>query len=135
MNKTFIDTSFSVALASEKDEDHARATELSLLYEGFPMLTTDGVLLEIGNSLARNFRQEGVEIIYSFLLSEEIEIISLNQDLFNRAFALYQTHNEKTWGLVDCVSFVVMRENNITGALTNDKHFQQAGFNALMRSD
>ncbi len=62
-------------------------------------------------------------------------VISLNQDLFNRAFALYQTHKDKTWGLVDCVSFIVMRENGITDALTNDKHFQQAGFNAVMRND
>jgi len=28
-----------------------------------------------------------------------------------------------------------MRENGITDALTNDKHFQQAGFNALMRDN
>jgi len=62
-------------------------------------------------------------------------VISLNQDLFNRAFTLYQTHKDKTWGLVDCVSFIVMRENDITDALTNDKHFQQAGFNLLMRND
>ena len=96
MNKTFIDTSFSIALVSKKDEDHARAVELSLLYEGFPMLTTDCILLEIGNSPARNFRQEAVETINNFLLSEEIEIIALNQDLFNRAFALYQTHKDKT---------------------------------------
>jgi len=135
LNKTFIDTSFSIALVSEKDEDHARAVELSLLFEGSPMLTTDSVLLEIGNSLARNFRQEAVETINNFLLSKEIEIIPLNQNLFNRAFALYQTHKDKTWGLVDCVSFVVMRETGITDALTNDKHFQQAGFNALMRND
>ena len=74
MNKIFIDTSFSIALASEKDEDHARAIELSLLYEGFPMLTTDCILLEIGNSLARNFRQEAVETINNFILSEEIEV-------------------------------------------------------------
>ena len=135
MNKTFIDTSFSIALVSEKDEDHARAVELSLLFDGSPMLTTDSVLLEIGNSLARNFRQEAVETINNFLLSKEIEIIPLNQNLFNRAFALYQTHKDKTWGLVDCVSFVVMRETGITDALTNDKHFRQAGFNALMRND
>ncbi|MGI8641779.1 MAG: type II toxin-antitoxin system VapC family toxin [Pyrinomonadaceae bacterium] len=135
MNKTFIDTSFSIAPVSEKDEDHARAIELSLFYEDFPMLTTNCILLEIGNSLTRNFRQETVVAIDNFLLSEEIEVVSLNQNLFDKAFALYQTHKDKTWGLVDCVSFTVMRENNITNALTNDKHFQQAGFNALMRND
>lgn len=135
MNKTFIDTSFSISVVSKKDEDHTRAVELSLIYEGFPMLTTDCVLLEIGNSLARNFRDEAAAAINNFLLSEEIEIITLSQNLFNRAFTLYCDYADKTWGLVDCVSFIVMRENNITDALTNDKHFQQAGFNALMRED
>ena len=74
MKKTFIDTSFSIELVSEKDVDHARAIELSLLYEGFSMLTTDCILLEIGNSLPRNFRQEAVETINNFILSEEIEV-------------------------------------------------------------
>jgi len=62
-------------------------------------------------------------------------VISLNQNLFDKGFAFYQTYQDKTWGLVDCVSFIVMRENGITDALTNDKRFQQAGFNPLMRND
>jgi len=85
--------------------------------------------------LARSFRSEAVRTIKNFLTSEEIIIVGLGAELFHRAFELYQTYNDKNWGLVDCVSFVVMRENNITDALTNDKHFQQAGFNALMRND
>lgn len=92
-------------------------------------------MLEIGNSLARNFRPEAAEIIDNFLTSEEIIIVELNSDLFQRAFELYQTYNDKTWGLIDCISFIVMQENNITDALTNDKHFHQAGFKALMRED
>ncbi len=38
-------------------------------------------------------------------------------------------------GLVDCISFVVMRERNIEAALTADEHFIQAGFRALLRED
>ncbi len=40
---------------------------------------------------------------------------------------------DKEWGLVDCVSFVVMREHGIEAALTTDRHFIQAGFRALLR--
>ncbi len=43
-------------------------------------------------------------------------------------------HDKKEWGLTDCLSFVVMQEMNITGALTTDRHFEQAGFSALMRA-
>jgi hypothetical protein len=39
---------------------------------------------------------------------------------------------DKAWSLTDCISFVVMREHEITDALTGDRHFTQAGFNALL---
>jgi len=120
---------------NEDDALHTKAIQLLNAYKNAPWLTTDCVLLEIGNSLARSFRSEAVGTIKNFLTSEEIIIIGLTADFFHRAFELYQTYNDKTWGLIDCVSFIVMRENNITDALTNDKHFQQVGFNALMRKD
>jgi predicted nucleic acid-binding protein len=45
---------------------------------------------------------------------------------------LYKSHQDKAWGLVDCISFVVMREAGVNQALTFDQHFVQAGFQALM---
>ena len=135
MKTTFVDTAFVIAWVNEDDALHTKAIQLLNAYKNAPWLTTDCVLLEIGNSLARSFRSETVGTIKNFLTSEEIIIIGLAADLFHRAFELYQTYNDKTWGLIDCVSFIVMRENNITDALTNDKHFQQVGFNALMRKD
>jgi predicted nucleic acid-binding protein len=35
--------------------------------------------------------------------------------------------------LTDCLSFVVMQDEGITQALTGDKHFEQAGFTALLK--
>ena len=37
-------------------------------------------------------------------------------------------------GLVDCSSFVVMKEMELVDALTADRHFEQAGFNVLIKS-
>jgi predicted nucleic acid-binding protein len=64
-----------------------------------------------------------------------MEIIHLNPQLLEQAFEHYKKHQDKEWGLVDCVSFVVMRQIGIDRALTFDQHFVQAGFNALMRED
>lgn len=130
--KTLIDTSFVAALVNNRDENHRRALELSFNFNRKPMVITDAVLLEIGNSLSRNFKKESVEAIEGFLESEEVEVVRLDESLFDKAFELYKTHSDKTWGLVDCISFVVMKENDITDALTGDKHFVQAGFRALM---
>lgn len=131
----FVDTAFVIAWVNEDDALHTKAIKLLNVHKDSSWLTTDCVLLEIGNSLSRNFRPEAVETIENFLTSEEIIIVRLDARLFSRAFELYRTYDDKTWGLIDCVSFIVMRENGITDALTNDKHFQQAGFNALMRND
>ncbi len=127
-----IDTAFAVSLVNASDENHDKAVKLSLEYERQPVLITDCVLLEIGNSLSRNFKEEGSLIIEKFLNTDETEVVRLDETLFNKAFELYRTHSDKTWGLIDCVSFVVMRERGINDALTSDQHFVQAGFNALM---
>ena len=129
---TFIDTQFVVALVNERDEFHEPAVRIARQYVGQPLLTTDGVLLEIGNALARNFRQEAVGIIERFLTSENITIVRLTPKLFDEGFSLFKSHADKHWGLVDCVSFVVMRQEFIQDALTVDHHFAQAGFNALL---
>lgn len=77
MNRILIDTNFVVALVNEKDENHLRAIECSEIYESFPTLITDAVLLEIGNSLSRRFKNEATEAIRDFLNSDECQVISL----------------------------------------------------------
>jgi predicted nucleic acid-binding protein len=102
-------------------------------FEGHPLLVTDAVFLEIGNALARGFKREAVEIIEQFLAAEEVEVVHLTSHLFAQGFALYKAHQDKAWGLVDCILFSVMREAAVSQALTFDQHFVQAGFQALMR--
>ncbi|NEO53860.1 MAG: type II toxin-antitoxin system VapC family toxin [Okeania sp. SIO3B5] len=131
-NKTFVDTSFVIALINKRDQYHQQARELADRFDGYPLLSTDAILLEIGNALARNYKDEAIEIIEHFLSSQEIEIVRLTPQLFDKGFALYKSYQDQSWGLVDCISFVVMREANITQALTSDRHFRQAGFQTLM---
>jgi uncharacterized protein len=134
-NPIFLDTLFVVALVNWSDQYHPQAVDLSERLEGVPLITTDAVLLEIGNALARSYKKEAVEIIDGFLLSDEVEVIHLTPDLFSRAYALYRGYQDKAWGFVDCISFVVMRERNIDQALTLDQYFVQAGYQALMRDE
>ena len=133
--KTFIDTVFVVALINQRDQYHERAAELAESFEGRQFLITDALLLEIANALARKFRAQAAEVIEYFLSSGDVEVVRLTPDLFDEAFALYQAHQDKAWGLTDCVSFVAMRRAGIQEAITFDQHFVQAGFRALMRED
>ncbi|MEI6708616.1 MAG: PIN domain-containing protein [Methylococcales bacterium] len=92
------------------------------------LLTTDAVLLEIGNGLASYYCPQAVAIIEKLLNSPQIQIVHLTPSLFQEAFALYKQYQDKSWGLVDCSSFVVMKQYDIQTALSFDKHFAQAGF-------
>ncbi len=127
-----VDTAYVLALVNERDQYHDRAQELADLFEGRNLLITDAVLLEIGNALARGFKKQAIEIISYFIESEEVEIFRHSSQIFDKAFALYKKYNDKEWSLVDCISFIVMRERGIKQALTFDRHFDQAGFVAIM---
>ena len=124
---------YVVALINENDEYHKIACELSEKYENSSFVTTDAVLLEIANALARNYKEQAVEIVEYFRSSDQVEIVHLNPALFEKAFQRYKTYLDKTWSLVDCISFEVMEEKKMTDALTGDKHFEQTGFNRLMK--
>ncbi len=132
MNKTFLDTSFVIALVNDRDQYHERARSLSPVYMRDYLVTTDAVLLEIGNALAKDFRREAFEIIEILRGSNKTEVVEISRDSFEKGLELYGNRTDKTWGLVDCISYVVKKENGITDALTGDKHFTQAGFRALM---
>lgn len=127
-----VDTAYVLALVNERDQYHDRAQELADLFEGRNLLITDAVLLEIGNALARGFKKQAIEIISYFIESEEVEIFRHSSQIFDKAFALYKKYDDKEWSLVDCISFIVMRERRIKQALTFDRHFDQAGFVAIM---
>jgi predicted nucleic acid-binding protein len=134
--EAFLDTAFAIALSSSGDDLHRVALALADELETSPtrIVTTRAVLMEIGNALSKQrYRPAAVELLLSLENDPKVEIVPVSGDLYAQAFKLFSERTDKEWGLVDCVSFVVMRERGITDALTSDDHFRQAGFNALMR--
>ncbi|RME40592.1 MAG: PIN domain-containing protein [Caldilineae bacterium] len=130
----FVDTSFVIALINQRDQYHPLAVLLANEFENHPLLTSEVVLLEIGNALARKYKQEAITVIEAFLHAEDVTIIPLTHSLFEQGFALYKQYQDKTWSLVDCTSMVIMRKENVRRVLTFDKHFSQAGFEILSPS-
>lgn len=134
-NSVFLDTSFSIALTIEKDNYHERAIDLTeqIGIAETRIFTTQAVILEIGNSLSKlKYRRAAVGIIQRLQSDSNVSIISLTGELYDQAFELFSSRPDKEWGLIDCVSFVVMKAENIEAALTTDEHFLQAGFRALL---
>ena len=90
----------------KSDVLNSRATKIysELLASDTKLVTHEGVLFEIGNALSSS-------------KSRHI-VIKLKES--------------KDWGIIDCISFVLMKRANISEALITDRHFEQAGFTKLL---
>ena len=135
MNKVFLDTSYAVALSSSTDQNHERALQLAeeLEISGAEFVTTRAILLEIGNTLAKaRYRQAAVRLLTALENDPKIEIVAASDELYHKAVDLYRDRPDKDWGLIDCMSFVVMQDHELVDALTADNHFTQAGFRTLL---
>ena len=129
----FVDAGYWIAWLNRSDTWHTRARTLGAGLRR-RTVTTEAVLLEVGNSLA-GARWRAVTATFLTRLRENgsITIIQLDAGLAARALSLYSARPDKEWGLTDCVSFVVMEDRGISEALAYDHHFEQAGFRALLR--
>jgi uncharacterized protein len=137
MNEVFLDTAYAIALSVEADTHHERAVELAeqLELQQTRLITTRAVLLEIGNALARQrYRQAAAQLLDALEHDPQVECVPLTDELYQQAFELFRDRPDKEWGMIDCASFVVMQQRGLTEALTTDEHFEQAGFQALLRS-
>jgi predicted nucleic acid-binding protein len=135
-DEVFLDTSYTLALSASTDQLHDRALRLATELEAARarLVTTRAVLLEIGNALSRQrYRAAAVSLLQSLEADPSVEVLPLSEELYARALQLYCSRPDKEWGLIDCVSFVVMSERGMTKALTADEHFRQCGFRALLR--
>ncbi len=106
-HQILVDTSYVIGLINERDNYHDLALKLADVYEGYPLVISEPILLEIGNALSRRYKSEGSVIIDYFLKDDNVTVISLNNNLFIRAFELYKSYQDKDWGLVDCISFLI----------------------------
>jgi predicted nucleic acid-binding protein len=138
MNKVFLDTAYAIALAASSDRHHQKAVQVAIELEAKQtrLVTTRAIVLEIGNALAKQrYRQAAIQLLTALEADPLVEIIPVSEALYQRGFQLYTQRTDKDWGIIDCISFVVMQEQGLTDALTTDVHFQQAGFRTLLRED
>jgi predicted nucleic acid-binding protein len=129
----FADTSYLLALVNPDDEFHASAVGLSSRLDEV-VVTTMWVLTELGDALHRGRNRKTFSRFLDTLAEhEDIRIVSASPELFHRGVDLFRARPDKEWSLTDCISFVVMADEGISEALTGDRHFEQAGFKALLK--
>ena len=133
MRAVFADSFHFLALLNDDDLAHRRAV-LEHRRTWQKIVTTDCVILEVGDALCHpRDRDDFLALLKSFDLDSRIKIVHMTPALLDRGIQLLRDRPDKEWQLTDCISFVVMEDEGIKAALTGDKHFEQAGFTALLR--
>lgn len=134
MRRIFADTSYWMALVNPRDQIHQRAIKVTQQLSSVRLLTTEMVLAELLNSLSDSLYREAVgRMVASLRQDRNLTILPQTSAQFESALRRYQQVADKSWSLTDCASFEVMEAENIEAALTHDRHFVQAGFEALLR--
>jgi predicted nucleic acid-binding protein len=132
MNDIFLDTVGLIAVWDTTDQWHgaANAAYRKLLSQGNRLFTTSAVLLECGNAASRRPYRLRVNALRAILIQEQLVLEPTVQDI-EEAWTAYDRGDAGQAGIVDQISFVVMRRSGILDAFTNDHHFQAGGFATL----
>jgi predicted nucleic acid-binding protein len=128
MTAVFLDTVGLVALWDKADQWHNAAEKAfaQIIAQRRQFTTTSFILLECGNTAARRPYRNEVSVLRD-KLEQRGELIIPTEDDWRAAWAAYDRGDAAQAGIVDQVSFVVMRKLGISDAFTNDRHFQAAG--------
>jgi predicted nucleic acid-binding protein len=132
MNIVFLDTVGLLAIWDRADQWHSAATVAftKLASAGSKLVTTGAVLLECGNAASRKPFRPAVHRLRHELQSKG-QIFDPTTIELESAWTLFRHGNTGSAGVVDLISFEIMRRLNIVDVFTNDQHFKTAGFNAL----
>lgn len=129
---SFGDAFFYPALWNRRDGCDERARQEAETFDGV-IGTTRWGLMEVADGLADSAQRTRVRAWFERLESDPLmRVIGFDDALFQRGLALYDERPDKKWSLTDCISFVVMKDEGLTEALTGDGHFEQSGFVALL---
>jgi predicted nucleic acid-binding protein len=132
MNVVFLDTVGLIAQWDTTDQWHplAEAAYQRIKAQRQSVLTTTFILLECGNAAARRTFRSDVCMLRQVLELRNELIVPTEED-WKQAWAAYERGEAAQAGIVDHVSFAVMRRLGLTEAFTNDRHFPAAGFTVL----
>jgi predicted nucleic acid-binding protein len=135
--EVFVDTAGFLALWDTGDQHHATAARIQqeLIRKSRRFLTTEYVADEtITLLLVRHSHRAAMDFLDTLERSEALRLEWIDPARFHAAANWFRKHGDKQWSFTDCVSFSVMRELRMRDAFTTDHHFQQAGFNPLLKA-
>ncbi len=135
MKEVFADTLYWVAIVNPGDPYANAAKQAEEDLGEFITVTTDEVLAEFLTSLSKGgavLRKIAAKMVHEILNNPNVKVVPQSRDSFLKGLALYKNRNDKQYSLTDCVSMNVMKNREISEALTHDHHFKQERFKVLI---
>jgi uncharacterized protein len=137
MSRVFADACYWIALINRDDELRDAAVVAQKTTKGASVYTTDEVLGEVLNYFSKRgseWREQAAQVVEGIRRDSRVVVDPQSRNSFDAGLGLYKDRKDKGYSLVDCVSFLAMKHHGITDALTNDRHFEQEGFKASLRT-
>jgi predicted nucleic acid-binding protein len=131
----FVDSFHWIAEINPRDEWHARCVAERTSLHGRRLVTSEEVLSEVMDflsGLGPAVRDITVRSVLSILEDPAIDVIPQSHEGFMDALRLYEARRDKRYSMTDCSSMAHMKRAGIVDVLTNDRHFSQEGFVALL---
>ena len=138
MIRVFADSTYWIALLNRNDQGHAAAVAAQNRIASASLVTTDEVLTEVLNFFGRwgsSRRALAAQSVMEIRADARVTVVPQSRQSFDEVLDLYRNRLDKDYSLTDCRSFVLMRQEAITEALTADRHFAQEGLIAILAAE
>ena len=136
MRAVFADTGYWIAISNPRDSLHLHAKDVSRALSPVCLVTSEMVLTEYLNDFGQRgtfLRRAAAKLTERLRRDANTTVVRQTSARFWAAVDFYAARADKAWSHTDCASFHIMERYRLTEALTYDKHFEQAGFRALLR--
>lgn len=135
----FADTSFLVAFYNVHDDHHEQArgfiAGLMERRETSRFLITDYIFDEtLTTILNRGGKRLAIEAAEKIFSSPSISIVTIDAEIFRKAYGLFTHYADQEWSFTDCSSIAFLRrhfQKRPIPVATFDHHFTAAGFQTV----
>lgn len=131
----FIDTSALYAIFAPKDNLKQLCNEIFeeiISKYSVNLYTTTFVIYETLSKL-KKFGLDQCKKLQVLIDNNIINVFPVDETLETKGLILFWNYEDKTWGVVDCISIEFMKEYQINYVFGLDEHFEQAGLYPLIR--
>jgi predicted nucleic acid-binding protein len=125
----FVDASAWIASANDRDQNYelARSLLAECFAEGVQLVTTNWTAFEALSILKSRAGNQIAADLWDLLTDpRSVDLVRVTDEIEERALNLFFAYRDKTWGVVDCASLVVMEDSGCRQAFGFDHHFMEA---------